>query len=63
MTSTLRRHLQTHEDWSKLVAKLKLRAKDFQIEDEPFDQGRWINLLVDFIVADDQVCIRTHRMM
>ena len=56
VTSTLRRHLQTHEDWSKLVAKLKLRARDFQIEnDEPFDQGHWIDLLVDFIVVDDQV--------
>ncbi|PPR08205.1 hypothetical protein CVT24_001392 [Panaeolus cyanescens] len=57
VTSTLRAHLETHGDlYFDLVKHFSLRDLGGAVPDdnEPFSLDRWIELLLDWIIADDQ---------
>ena len=56
-TSTIRRHLENEhkEVYFRSIQLYQLRREHISELDEPFSLERWISLLVDWIVADDQV--------
>jgi hypothetical protein len=63
ITTTLRRHLETKhsQDYLDIVDRLRLRSGLHNLttpenDDEPFSLDRWVELLADWIVVDDQVC-------
>ena len=62
ITTTLRRHFETKhgQDYLDIVNRLQLRPDLHSLtarenNDEPFILDRWIELLADWIVVDDQV--------
>jgi hypothetical protein len=56
-TSTIRRHLENEhkEVYFRSIQLYQLRRERISELDEPFSLERWISLLIDWIVADDQV--------
>jgi len=64
ITTTLRRHFESEHGniYRSLLKQLKLRPERIQDvtdeeDDEPFSVERWTQLLIDWVVVDDQVFV------